>query len=99
MPRKPLVLAVVIIALHIVVVLTLGTSAAGSFFGNSLQILARGLATAMAVGACRRGRGLSRPFWLLVSGGIALWGLGNLGWVFYEALSGGEPPSGSAAGF
>src|SRR2546423_4160552 len=99
MPRKLLVLAVVIIALHIVVVLTLGTSAAGSFLGNSLQILACGLATAMAVGACRRGSGLSRPFWLLVSGGIALWGIANLGWMYYEIVLRVEPPSGSAVRF
>src|SRR5256714_3324279 len=99
MPRKPLVLAVVIIALPIVVVLTLNTSAAGSFLGNSLQILACGLATAMALGACRRGSGLSRPFWLLVSGGIALWGIANLGWMYYEIVLRVEPPSGSAVRF
>jgi PAS domain S-box-containing protein len=99
MPRKPLVLALVIIALHIVVMLALGTSASGSFLGNSLQIVACGLATAMALGAFRRGAGLSKPFWLLVACGVAVWGVANLGWMYYEVLLRTEPPSGSAVRF
>jgi PAS domain S-box-containing protein len=84
MPRKLLILALVVIGLHICVILTLGTSPAGSFLTNSLQVFASGLAVAMCFGARRRGRGMSRPFWLLVGCGVATWGLANLGWMYYE---------------
>jgi PAS domain S-box-containing protein len=86
MPRKLLILALVVIGLHICVILTLGTSPAGSFLTNSLQVFASGLAVAMCFGARRRGRGMSRPFWLLVGCGVATWGLANLGWIYYENL-------------
>jgi len=84
MPRKLLILALVVIGLHICVILGLGTSPAGSFLTNSLQVFASVLAVAMCFGARRRGRGISRPFWLLVGCGIATWGLANLGWMYYE---------------
>src|SRR5947208_5986839 len=113
MPRKPVlatvvvptviialaIIALVIIGLHISVVLTLGTSTPGSFLANCLQILACGLATAMALGAYRRGNGLSRPFWLLVGCGIAVWGVANLGWMYYEIVLRTEPPTGSVVRF
>jgi two-component system cell cycle sensor histidine kinase/response regulator CckA len=84
MPRKLLILALVVIGLHIYVTLTLGTSPAGSFLTNSLQVFASGLAVAMCFGARRRGRGMTRPFWLLVACGMATWSLANLGWMYYE---------------
>ncbi|MFI5057274.1 MAG: PAS domain S-box protein [Candidatus Acidiferrales bacterium] len=84
MPRKLLILALVVIGLHVCVILGLGTSPAGSFLTNSLQVFASGLAVAMCFGARRRGRGISRPFWLLVGCGLATWGLANLGWMYYE---------------
>ncbi len=71
MPRKILALACVVVGLHIIEALTLGTSTLGSFLANGLQIFACGLAVAMAFGACRRGRGLSRPFWLILGAGVA----------------------------
>ncbi len=99
MPRKPLILAAVIVALHLCEAATLGTSTAGSLLANLLQILACGFAAAMAFGAYRRGRGLSRPFWLLVGAGIAMWGVANLGWMYYEVALHTEPPTGSAVRF
>src|SRR5437867_7171678 len=87
MPRKPLTLAAVIVVLHILQAATLGTSTTGSFLANLLEILACGFAAVMAFGASRRGRGLSRPFWLLVGLGISMWGLANLGWMYYEVRS------------
>ena len=83
MSRKLLILVLSVIGLHILVILALGTSPAGSFLTNSLQIFSSGLAAAMCFGARRRGRGLSRPFWLLVGCGIATWGVANLGWMYY----------------
>src|SRR5437879_1612635 len=99
MPRKPLILAAVIVALHLCEASTLGTSTAGSLLANLLQILACGFAAVMAFGAYRRGRGLSRPFWLLVGAGIAMWGVANLGWMYYEVALHTEPPTGSAVRF
>src|SRR5437879_11646444 len=96
MPRKPLILAAVIVALHLCEAATLGTSMAGSLLANLLQILACGFAAVMAFGAYRRGRGLSRPFWLLVGAGIAMWGVANLGWMYYEVALHTVPPTGSA---
>lgn len=99
MPRKPLILAAVIVALHLLEAATLGTSTSGSFFANLLQILACGFAALMAFGASRRGRGLSRPFWLLVGMGISMWGVANLGWMYYEVVLHAEPPVTSAVRF
>jgi len=84
MPRKLLALACVIVGLHIVAILTLGTSSAGGVVANSLQTFSSGLAAAACFGASRRGRGLSRPFWLLAGCGMAMWGVANIGWMYYE---------------
>src|SRR6266853_6369669 len=99
MPRKPLILAVVIVALHFCESATLGTSTAGSFLANLLEIFACGFAAFMAFGASRRGRGLSRPFWQIVGAGIAMWGVANLGWMYYEVVLHSEPPTTSAVRF
>jgi PAS domain S-box-containing protein len=97
--RKLFVLALVIVALHIAAVLTLGPSPAGSLIGNSLQITACGLAVAAVFAASRRAAGLSRRFWLLVGCGLAVWGVANLGWMYYEIVLRTEPPTGSVVRF
>jgi PAS domain S-box-containing protein len=84
MPRKLVVLAFIIVGLSIAVIPALGTSPAGSFLTNALQICSCGVAVALCLGARQRGRGLSRPFWLLVSLSMAAWGAANLGWMYYE---------------
>jgi two-component system cell cycle sensor histidine kinase/response regulator CckA len=99
MPRKPLILAAVIVALHLCEAATLGTSASGSLLANLLEILACGFAVVMAFGAYRRGRGMTRPFWLLVGAGIAMWGVANLGWTYYEVVLHSEPPTTSIVRF
>src|SRR6202165_394436 len=99
MSRKLLALASVIVGLHIVEALTVGTSTLGSFLANGLQIFACGFAAVMAFGASRRGRGLSRTFWLIFGAGIAMWGLANLGWMYYEVVLHSEPPTTSAVRF
>src|ERR1700674_3367981 len=99
MPRKPLILAIVIVALHLGEAATLGTTTAGSFLANLLEIFACGFAAVMAFGASRRGRGLSRPFWLIFGAGIAMWGVANLGWMYYEVVLHSEPPTTSAVRF
>ena len=99
MLRKPLILAAVIVALHLCEAATLGTTTTGSLLANLLQIFACGFAAAMALGAYRRGRGLSRPYWLIFGVGIAMWGAANLGWMYYEVVLHSEPPSTSLVRF
>ncbi len=99
MPRKALALACAVVGLHIVEALTLGTSTLGSFLANWLEIFACGFAAFMAFRASRRGRGLSRPFWLIFGAGIAMWGLANLGWMYYEVVLHREPPTTSVVRF
>src|SRR5258708_20454872 len=99
MPGKPLILVAVIVALHLCEAATLGTTTAGSFFANLLQIFACGFAAVMAFGASRRGSGLSRPFWLIFGPGIAMWGLANLGWMYYKVVLQSEPPTTPAGTF
>jgi len=81
----------VFVVLHVAVIATLGTNTLGSFLANILQIAAAGVAAAMAIAASRRGRGLSRSFWLLVGFGWATWGIANIGWMFHELTLGTEP--------
>ena len=99
MPRKSLIFACVIVTLHIALALTLGTSTLGSFLANLLEILACGFASALAFGASRRGHGLSRPFWLIFGASVAMWGLANLGWMYYEVVLHSEPPATSVVRF
>ena len=99
MSRKPLILAAVIVVLHLFEAATLGTTATGSLLANLLEIFACGFAVVMAFGAYSRGRGLSRPFWLIVGAGIAMWGMANLGWMYYEVVLHSEPPSASVVRF
>src|SRR5258707_1470105 len=99
MPRKPLVLAAAIVVLHLFEAVTLGTTATGSLLANLLEIFACGFAAVMAFTAYRRGRGLSRPFWLIVGAGIAMWGVANLGWMYYEVVLHSEPPNASLMPF
>ena len=84
MPRKLAILAFIIVGLNVCIILTLGSSPTGSFLTNSLQICSSWLAAALCFLAGRRGRGVSRPFWLLVGCSMAAWGVANLGWMYYE---------------
>jgi PAS domain S-box-containing protein len=99
MPRKLLIVALTVVGLHCISVVFLATSPFGSFVVNLLEIFASGFAAAMCFGARRRGRGLSRPFWLLVGFGMATWGVANLGWMYYEVLLQQQPPIGSVVRF
>jgi PAS domain S-box-containing protein len=84
MPRRLLVSVLVLLGLSVGVILALGMSPVGSALTNLLQIVCCGLAAAMCFAASRRGRGLSRSFWVLVGCSIATWGVANLGWMYYE---------------
>ena len=92
MPRKLSILALAIVALHIVEALTFGNSPTGSLLANSLQSFACFVAVAMCVGASRRGNGFARSFWLLTAAGISVWGVANIGWSYYEVVQLRQPP-------
>src|SRR5882724_4479846 len=84
MPRKLAILAFAIVGINICVILTIRDSPARSLLTNLLQIGSSGLAAALCFLARRRGRGLSRQFWLLVGMSMATWGVANVGWMYYE---------------
>jgi PAS domain S-box-containing protein len=84
MPRKLAILAFAIVGMNICVILTLRDSPARSLLTNLLQIGSSGLAAALCFLARRRGRGLSRQFWLLVGMSMVTWGVANVGWMYYE---------------
>jgi len=84
MSRQLPIVAVFVIGLQICEILFLGTSSAGSLLTNLLQLVACAIGSAMAFGASLRGRGLTRPFWRLIGLGLAMWGVANLGWMYYE---------------
>jgi PAS domain S-box-containing protein len=92
MPRKLFILASAISLLHVVEVLTLGKSPAGSLLGNGLQIFACVVAVIMCLRASRRGTGFARSFWVLIAAGIGVWGVANIGWTYYEVVQLREPP-------
>jgi PAS domain S-box-containing protein len=92
MPRKLSIVALAIVALHIVEALTFGNSPTGSLLANSLQDFACFVAVAMCVGASRRGSRFARSFWLLTAAGISVWGVANIGWSYYEVVLLREPP-------
>ncbi|MGH9675596.1 MAG: hypothetical protein ACRD36_00725, partial [Candidatus Acidiferrum sp.] len=99
MLRKLTILAAVIVGLHFFEILAMGTSPNGSLLANSLQIFSSGLAAVMCFVAYRRGRGLSRPFWLLAGCGMAMWGVANLSWMYYENWLHQAPPGTSLVRF
>jgi len=86
MYRKIAIIGAILVAAHAAEILLLGTSPTGSIVANTLQLIACGLAAAMACRASQRGRGLARPFWSLVALALATWGIANIGWMYYENL-------------
>jgi PAS domain S-box-containing protein len=99
MPRRLIVLAGSILALHVVIAATLQGTPRGFLASNILQNFSAGLAAVLCFLASRRGQGLSRPFWLLVSCAMLAWGAGNLGWMYYQYFLHVEPPAASITRF
>jgi len=86
MPRKLLILAVAIVALHAIQEVFVGASPLGSFLANALQIFSAGLAAVLCFGASRRGTGFTGPFWILIGCSSLAWAIADLGWVYYESF-------------
>jgi PAS domain S-box-containing protein len=94
-----MIVALGLVLIHIAVVLFLGPTPTGSLIANVMEISISGLAAMQAFSASQRGSGLIRPFWKLVGWGIAMWGVANLGWMYYEVGLHAEPPTGSVVRF
>jgi len=99
LPRALVWVALLVVALHILNVVFLGTSLPGTAFGNALQIFSSFLATVMCFHAAQRNAGFSRSFWVLIGFGLGIWGVANFGWAFYELALHREPPPGSIIRF
>jgi PAS domain S-box-containing protein len=99
MPRKLVVLAGSILALHVVIAATLHGTPRGFLASNLLQNFTAGMAAFTCFLAARRGQGLSRPFWSLVSCAMLAWGAGDLGWTYYQYFLHLDPPPTSITHF
>jgi len=95
MPRKLLIISVVTVALQLIQEVFIGVNPLGSLIANSLQIFSAVLAFVMCVRASRRGKGFTRPFWLMVGCSLLAWAIANLGWVYYESYLNRVPPENS----
>jgi len=71
----------------------LGTGSRASF-NDALSILANTLAVGNCLAASRRGRGVSRVFWLLFAIASASELFGNAGWAYYRFTHAALPDSG-----
>ena len=98
-PRSLAFVALAIVGLHALTVVFFGDSLLGSLFGNALQISASILAAAMCFRAARKAPGFTRSFWTLVGFGMAMWGVADLGWTYYEVILNIKPPPGSLIQF
>jgi hypothetical protein len=81
------VVALCVVVLHVLSVVFLGTSPAGSLLGNALQIFSSLLAAAMCFRAAQRAGGFGRSFWTLVGFAMGVWGFADFGWTYYEACT------------
>jgi two-component system, cell cycle sensor histidine kinase and response regulator CckA len=98
-PRFLAIAAASIVALHVLSILTFGSKSVGPLFGNLLQVSASFLAAYLSFRAARKISGFSRSFWTLVAFSMAIWGIANLGWTYFEIFLHIEPPPGSMIRF
>ena len=90
--RTLLIFATSIVGFHILQEVFFGQTAFGSFVSNLLQVLCAVVATIACARAVRRGRGFTRPFWILIGLSFVIWIAADLGWMYYESYLGISPP-------
>jgi PAS domain S-box-containing protein len=91
-PWRRAIAPLLICALHVVSVLTLGSGSSGSLVSNALQAAASTSAALLSFGASRRSFGLARRFWSLVAIAFALWTAGQLTYIYHENWVGERVP-------
>jgi PAS domain S-box-containing protein len=99
MNRKLVIAATLVAGAQIFVVLTLGMASRGQLLSNALQLSAAAIAAIMCFFAARRGKGLSRSFWVFVGLAFVSWCFANLGWMYYENWLGINVPTPSGVRF
>src|SRR6187549_1285072 len=99
MARLGVVVPLAIVALHLLSVLTLGTSPAGSLVSNALQALAAATAALLSFFASRRSLGFARRFWTLVAVAFAVWTAGQAMFMYHENWLGQRVPQPSWSHF
>jgi two-component system, cell cycle sensor histidine kinase and response regulator CckA len=85
-PRFLALVALAVVTLHVLNLEVFGTCTVGSLLGDLLEIFSSVLAAALCFRAAKKVAGFSRSFWILVGFGIAMWGMANAGWTYYEVL-------------
>ena len=92
-PGRALVaLPFVICGLHLVSVLSLGTTPRGSLVSNVLQAAAGATAAFLSLGAKHRSTGFARRFWTLVAVAFAIWTAGQATYIYHENWLGERVP-------
>jgi PAS domain S-box-containing protein len=89
----------IVLLLHALNVVFLGTSVPGALLGNGLQIFSSSLAAFLCFRTARRNAAFKRSFWTLVGCGLFAWGFADFGWTYYEVFLHQEPPPGSVIRF
>ena len=97
--RALIALPILICGLHLVSVLTLGTSPRGSLASNALQAAAGATAALLSFGASRRSSGFARSFWTLVSVAFLIWTAGQATYMYHENWMGERVPQPSWSHF
>ncbi|HXP22598.1 MAG TPA: hypothetical protein VN807_00610, partial [Candidatus Sulfotelmatobacter sp.] len=98
-PRWLTLIALAVVVCHVLTIVFFGTSTAGSLIGNGLQIFSSLVAAALCLRASRKTTGFARSFWTLIGFAMAMWGVADLGWSYYEVVLHSEPPPGSMIRF
>jgi two-component system cell cycle sensor histidine kinase/response regulator CckA len=98
-PRWLTLIALAVVVCHVLTIVFFGTSTAGSLIGNGLQIFSSLVAAALCFRASRKTTGFARSFWTLIGFAMAMWGVADLGWSYYEVVLHSEPPPGSMIRF
>ncbi len=98
-PRSLAFVALLVVVAQACSIVFLGISPAGSVVGNGLQIFSSFFAAAMCFRASRKAAGFSQSFWTLIGFGMAVWGVADFGWIYYEVFHRCEPPTGSLIRF
>lgn len=97
--RALIALPILICGLHLVSVLTLGTTPRGSLASNALQAAAGATAALLSFGASRRSSGFARSFWTLVGVAFVIWTAGQATYLYHENWVGERVPQPSWSHF